>query len=273
MHDRRGEDADGGACRCGAAASRSSVPTSRTGGWGHGPRCWPRWPVRARPCTGCSGWPPRSPTTGAASHAYLATEAVADAGVGRLGVVRGVVGRHGLARVRPRRGAGGPGAPHEVGRGRVRGARPRGGVSRPVAGAMPTCRWSRCSAPRTWLTSCCAPMRPAHPSAAVASARRPVADGDGGELVERAGRRHGARHVLGGRVAAHRGAKRLPGPAPPGLGPLDPGGGDGTARLGCRGAQGRGVSHGGPGRLRAAAPGRLRLDGAPRPRVRGARPA
>ena len=36
-----------------------------------------------------------------------------------------------------------------------------------------------------------------------------------------AGRRHGPRHLLGGRVAADRGAQRLPGPAPPRLGPLD----------------------------------------------------
>ena len=102
------------------------------------------------------------------------------------------------------------------------------------------------------------------PSVAAGAGGGPVADGDGGELVERARRRHGACDLLGGRVAADRGAERLPGPAAPRLGPLDVGRGDGAARLGRRGAQGGGVAYGGPRRLRAAPAGRLRVDGAPR---------
>ena len=46
------------------------------------------------------------------------------------------------------------------------------------------------------------------------SPRRSVADGDGGALGLGPGRRDGARHLLGGRVAAGRGSERLPGPAP-----------------------------------------------------------
>ena len=63
VHDRAGAHADRrpGAAR--RAASRCSAPTSRTAGWGHGRRCWPRSPGRARRCAGCSGWRRPSPTT------------------------------------------------------------------------------------------------------------------------------------------------------------------------------------------------------------------
>src|SRR6185437_14283718 len=97
-----------------------------------------------------------------------------------------------------------------------------------------------------------------------------MADGNGGDVVERAGRRHGARNLLGVRVAAYRGAERLTGTAPAGLGPFDVRGRHGAARLGHRRAKGGGVAYGGPRRHRTTAAGRLRVDGAARTRVGGA---
>ena len=140
-------------------------------------------------------------------------------------VLRGAADRHGLAHLRPRRRPRRPGAADEVGRGRLRRPGPRGRVARAPARRTPRWRWNPCSPRTTWPASCCAPTsRRARPAGRPTVRPRPgpVADGDGGELVRGAGRRHGPRHVLGGGVAADGGAQRLPGAAAPGLGPLDP---------------------------------------------------
>ncbi len=59
----RRADAHGGPARCAAAASPCWERTSRIAGSARGPPCCPRWPARARRCTGCSGWRRPSPTT------------------------------------------------------------------------------------------------------------------------------------------------------------------------------------------------------------------
>ncbi len=118
------------------------------------------------------------------------------------GVVRRAAHRHGLAHLRARRRAGRAGPAGPVRRGGLRRAGPRGRDAGP-----PPLRCRRASRVRPQR------RRPGTPAAADlrAPGRRrrspppgtgPLADGHGGAVVVGARRRHGARHVLGGRVAA-----------------------------------------------------------------------
>ena len=126
------------------------------------------------------------PDDGRGVHVYLAAEAVADAGSAVRRLVRGAAGRHGLARLHARRGAGRPGAPDEVGRGGVRGARPRGRVLVRAAGRCR--RAGGVGAQRRGPgPPVAAHLRGRHPERGGGAGGRPVADGDGGDLVERVG--------------------------------------------------------------------------------------
>ncbi len=116
-------------------------------------------------------------------------------GVHRL--VRGALGRYGLACVHARRGVGRPGPSHQVGRGGDGSAGSRGGVS-----GAPAQRRGRAGGVRVDGRGP-GPPAVAHVRAGCqlvgGAGRGPVADGDGGELVPSSGRRHGPRARSGWR--------------------------------------------------------------------------
>ena len=210
-----------------------SAPTSRTAGSARGPRCWRRWPARDRRCTGCSGWRPPSPTTGRGCARTSRQRRCPTSPSACTRLVRRAA-RPTWTRTPARTmcvlAAAGPA--DQVGRGRVRHTGPRGRVAGRGCWATPTCRSSRVLSADDLAHQL---LRTYEPHAVRGSATHrsqdhwPMAMEEGWSQVRVDGMV--ARHLLGGRVAADRGAQRLPRPAPPRLGAVDARGRDGAARV------------------------------------------